>query len=133
MYLNNVFIKHKNQTGLGLPAAIFIITIMSLIAVAVNRINESTSQSFSQNVLSARAFYAAESGAQLRTQAALSGPTCSCGSDVTYQFTVVGLASCQATTVCTSFIANTETYCTILSAGSCDGGNGVREIEVRIK
>lgn len=123
----------SKQSGLGLPVAIFIITIMSIIAVAVNRLNEASSQSYSQNVLSTRAFYAAESGAQLRAQAVLIGPVCVCGSDVVYPFLVAGLASCQASTVCTSFVVNTETYCTIVSTGRCDGTSAERAVEVRLK
>lgn len=133
MYLNNLSTERFQQAGLGLPVALFIITIMGLIALAVNRLNESTAQSFSQNILSARAFYAAESGAQLRAQSVLAGPPCLCGSDVNYQFSVAGLVSCQANTVCTSFEANDQTYCTIVSTGMCDGDQAMRSIEVRVK
>ncbi|MFT6114084.1 MAG: MSHA biogenesis protein MshP, partial [Oleispira sp.] len=59
MYPNNLKFK---QAGIGLPVAIFIITIMSLIAAAVNQIGATSSQSYTQNLLSSRAFYAAESG-----------------------------------------------------------------------
>jgi MSHA biogenesis protein MshP len=124
---------YLKQKGLGLPVAIFVITIMSIIAVAINRINEASSQSYSQNVLSSRAFYAAESGAQLRSQAVLSSLPCSCGSNVDYDFTVIGLNGCRAVTACDAFIANGETYCTVKSIGSCDNSNAQRTIEVRLK
>jgi MSHA biogenesis protein MshP len=130
MYLKNS--KYK-QAGIGLPVAIFIITIMSLIAVAVNQIGATSSYSYSQNLLSSRAFYAAESGAQLRAQSILTANPCSCGVDVTYNFTVKGLNLCSAETICTQFDANLETFCTIESIGRCDGGNAQRTVEVRIK
>lgn len=129
-------ITHNNkQAGLGLPVALFIIIIMSLIAVAVNQLTTSSSQAYSQNVLSARAFYAAESGAQLRSHSVLSANPCVCGGaeNVTYDFTVSGLNQCQASTNCTSFVANGETFCTIVSVGSCSNGVAERTIEVRLK
>ncbi len=139
MYPNMTSLKTSSipsiakQSGLSLPVAIFIITIMSIIAVAVNRMNEASSQSYSQNILSSRAFYAAESGAQLRAHTVLSTAPCSCGSDVDFSFSVVGLNSCNANTSCNQFIANGDTFCTITSIGSCDNSNAQRTIEVRIK
>lgn len=127
--------KFSKQQGLGLPVALFIITIMSLIAVAVNRLGEVSSQSYTQNILSVRAFYAAESGAQLRAQAVLSADPCACGAteSITYDFTVAGLNQCSAITSCTSFIANSETFCTLVSIGRCDSTNAERTVEVRLK
>lgn len=123
----------SKQSGLGLPVAIFVITIMSIIALAVNRLNEAAGQTYSQNLLSSRSFYAAESGAQLRAQTVLSTLPCSCGANITYNFTVVGLNSCRAVTNCDEFIANAETFCTITSIGSCDNVNAQRTVEVRVK
>jgi MSHA biogenesis protein MshP len=132
MYLNQSLSK---QSGISLPVALFIITIMSLIAVAVNQMSVTSSQAYSQNLLSTRAFYAAESGAQLRAQNTLSAPLCSCGgiADVEYDFTVIGLNQCSALTSCTSFIANGDTFCTISSIGRCDNSSAERTIEVRLK
>jgi MSHA biogenesis protein MshP len=124
---------YKKQLGLGLPVALFIITIMSLIAVAINQLGESASQSYGQNLLSSRAFYAAESGAQLRAQSVLSATPCNCGANQTYNFSVSGLNACSAITTCMQFDANTETFCTISSIGSCDNSNAQRTIEVRLK
>jgi MSHA biogenesis protein MshP len=132
MYPNNLKFK---QAGIGLPVAIFIITIMSLIAAAVNQIGATSSQSYTQNLLSSRAFYAAESGAQLRTQSALSTLPCVCGGAavVEYVFTVTGLNQCKAVTTCSNFVANGATFCTISSVGSCDNTNAQRTVEVRVK
>lgn len=121
------------QTGIGLPVALFIITIMSLIAVAVNQIGASSSQTYSQNLLSSRAFYAAESGAQLRSESVLSTVPCVCGSNQTYTFNVIGLGLCSAITSCSEIVANANTYCTIESIGSCDNSKAQRTVEVRLK
>ncbi|MBL4880694.1 MAG: hypothetical protein JKX82_05145 [Oleispira sp.] len=144
MYLNTILLHTASfkkvsipsiskQSGLSLPVAIFIITIMSIIAVAVNRMNEASSQSYSQNILSTRSFYAAESGVQLRAQTVLSTKPCNCGANIDFSFTVVGLNSCNASTSCEQFIANSDTFCTITSIGSCDNSNAQRTIEVRLK
>ena len=136
MYLNNSQkVLNAKQGGLGLPVALFIIVIMSLIAIAVNQIGASSSQSYSQNVLSTRAFYAAESGAQLRAENTLTPTACACsgGADVTYNFTVTGLNQCSAVTNCTSFSANGNTYCTIVSIGRCNNTVAERTVEVRLK
>ena len=108
---------------------------MSLIAIAVNQLGASSSQSYSQNVLSTRAFYAAESGAQLRAENTLTPTACACsgGADVTYNFTVTGLNQCSAVTNCTSFSANGNTYCTIVSIGRCNNAVAERTVEVRLK
>lgn len=132
--MHHNYLRSK-QTGIGLPVAIFIITIMGLIAAAVNQMGETSSQAYIQNVLSTRAFYAAESGAQLRAQTVLSATPCNCGSDLTFTFaaTVTGLSGCSATTSCTDFIANGETYCTIESIGRCNNLTAQRTVEVRVK
>ena len=132
--MHHNYLRSK-QTGIGLPVAIFIITIMGLIAAAVNQMGETSSQAYVQNVLSTRAFYAAESGAQLRAQTVLSATPCSCGTDETYTFgaTIKGLNLCSAITTCAQFLANTETYCTIESIGRCDNSKAERTIEVRVK
>jgi MSHA biogenesis protein MshP len=132
MYLNT---SPSKQSGISLPVVLFIITIMSLIAAAVNQMSATSSQAYSQNVLSTRAFYAAESGAQLRAQDALSEVPCSCGgsADVDYDFTVIGLKQCSALTSCTSFIANGDTFCNISSIGRCDNSNAERAVAVRLK
>lgn len=135
MFLKTISMQSPifKQSGLGLPVAIFIITIMSIIAVAINRINEASSQSYSQNVLSTRSFYAAESGAQLRAEVVLRTLPCSCGVNATYNFSVSGLNACRAVTSCDEFVANGDTFCTVTSIGSCDNINAQRTIEVRLK
>jgi len=124
----------NKQRGLGLPVAIFIIVVMAFIAVGVTQMTTASSKSYAQNVLSTRAFYAAESGAQLRLNTVISTSPCACGTaGQTFTFSVTGLNNCQAVTTCNQLTAGADTYCTISSVGSCDGSNAVRQIEVRVK
>ena len=53
----------SSQSGIGLPAAIFIITTMALIAVAINLLVRENAETFVEEINLSRAFYAAESGA----------------------------------------------------------------------
>lgn len=54
----------NKQFGLGLPAAIFVIVVLSLIVLALANMEERSAESLGQDVQSIRAFLAAESGAQ---------------------------------------------------------------------
>jgi len=54
----------SRQQGAGLPIAIFIITVLALIVTSMAQQQESSGAAISQQILSQRAFYAAESGAQ---------------------------------------------------------------------
>ena len=51
------------QAGIGLPAAIFVITIMAVIAIGINQLISQNAQTFEEEINLIRAFYAAESGA----------------------------------------------------------------------
>lgn len=54
-----------SQRGAGLPVAIFIITVLSLLVLTMADLQDSSSQSVSLQIQSQRAFFAAESGVQL--------------------------------------------------------------------
>ena len=77
----------KQQIGAGLPVALFIITVLALIVTSMAQQQESSGASVSQQILSQRAFYAAESGAQVAVAEALSGSSCgSVSSSITFYF-----------------------------------------------
>ncbi|WP_419813218.1 hypothetical protein [Bacterioplanoides sp.] len=125
----------KKSGGFSLPVAIFIIVILALIAVAVNRLVETGSRSYVASLLSSRAFYAAESGVQLSLIQVLDTPVCSCSGVTDISFTnVSGLSACRAVVSCDdSLVINGDTYCTLSSRGECDGTNSQRTVEVRVK
>ena len=130
----------KKQIGAGLPVALFIITVLALVVTSMAQQQESSGASVSQQILSQRAFYAAESGAQVAVAEALSGSSCgSVSSSIT--FSNGGLSNCSAGITCTSVQADIdgspapETVFTLLSNGQCGSGPEVasRTIEVRVR
>lgn len=124
----NPGIKRRGQKGIGLPAAIFIITIMALIAAAVTQIVSQNAQTYSEAVSLSRAFYAAESGAGFAMNTIFPPEDYNTGytgtlnrcptEDTIYNFVTAGLNQCKATVSCT-LVAGT-THATIQSTGECD-------------
>lgn len=133
----------RRQRGIGLPAAIFVITVMTSIAVAINLLVTQNTASFEEEIRLTRAFYAAESGAGLGVRAlfpasgypnygdvASSCAAMPSGTPKRYDFTVPGLSSCSAEVSCTQETTFDDTdYYLITSVGIC--GDTTRTIEVR--
>ena len=118
------------QRGVGLPAAIFVITLLSLIATAIYQLVAQNAQTYQEQINLTRAFYAAESGAGFAMNALFSpedyplysGRPESCADfPRTYEFTVAGLNQCSATVSCESINIASVVYLTLTSVGSCDG------------
>ena len=129
--------RFSKQEGIGLPAAIFVITLLAVIAVGVNYLVSQNAQSYEEEVNLTRAFYAAESGAGFAmntifppeeysayatTAECVAGPR-------TYNFTVEGLNQCTASVTCTEVTIGGTNYATIESEGTC--GDVERTIQVR--
>lgn len=55
----------QKQAGAGLPIALFIVTVLSLIVLGMSQLQESSGNAISLQIQSQRAFFAAESGAQV--------------------------------------------------------------------
>ncbi|MEX0965242.1 MAG: hypothetical protein WDZ52_14510 [Pseudohongiellaceae bacterium] len=130
--------KLVKQSGIGLPAAIFLITVAAAIAVAVNQLVGQNAQTFEEEINLTRAFYAAESGAGFAMNGVFPPEeyntytnvcTGTVGSPITYNFTVDGLAGCRAEVYCTAVTNGGNNYATIQSEGTC--GDVVRTIQVR--
>ena len=122
------------QQGMGLPMALFIILILSIVGLAVNRLADTSSQNYSSNIAAQQAYLMAYSAIQQQLIDTLAVDTCQCtAANTTVTLAVAGLNSCQAVVSCSSFVAEGQTYCDISSAASCDGGNGTRTLEVRVK
>jgi len=129
------------QRGVGLPAAIFVITLMSTIAVAISLLVSQNAATFEEEVRLTRAFYAAESGAGFAMNALFppdefprydTTATCpdNAGSPRIYDFTADGLSLCSAEVSC-SLDATVDglEYYTINSTGIC--GDVSRTVQVR--
>ena len=130
----------NRQRGAGLPVALFIITVLALIVTSMAQQQESTGAAVSQQILSQRAFYAAESGAQAAVTEALYGS--GCGSvPGSLSFTGRGLNGCSTSLSCSVVRADIEgdaadeDVYTLVSTGQCGVGTeqATREIEVRVR
>ncbi|PIE44080.1 MAG: hypothetical protein CSA50_02110 [Gammaproteobacteria bacterium] len=121
MYLKKPVNKFSS-TGLGLPVALFVITVMAFIALAINKLGSTGAKSVSVNLLSARAFYAAESGIDIML--AINGgnpPACSvAGTTIDITNMAAGLARCRARVTCTT--TSPATTYLLQSTGSCGSG-----------
>ena len=127
------------QAGLNLPAAIFVITLLALLAVAINAIVSQGARSYQEEINLTRAFYAAESGAGFGMNTifppegfpSYGAPAeCATGPRV-YSFSVPGLNACTASVSCSSKPVGGTNFATVTSIGSCDGIE--RTVQVRTR
>ena len=128
---------YKPAKGFSLPMAIFILVIMALVATAAVTVLNKSLSSVSQEVMSTRAFYSAESGAQyvLNQLFPLGGGAANCSASSNLNFTSTGLSSCSAAMSCSSTTIGSETYYLVRSTGTCSTGSTttVRQIEISAK
>lgn len=129
-----MYLSRTKQRGVGLPVALFVITVLALIVVALTDLEETSGVSFSVDINSMRAFYAAESGAQLAVNSLFppSGTPTVCASPA---FSQIGLNGCNATVTCNLITVDSIDYHTIRSTGRCGSGidQAERVIEVRVR
>ncbi|MFT7685424.1 MAG: MSHA biogenesis protein MshP [Candidatus Azotimanducaceae bacterium] len=130
-----MFSNQKKQQGVGLVGAIFVIVIVSILSVAMSQMVVMDSETQNYEILSLKAFMAAESGAQLGVNRIL--PPSGGGSCAARTFTFLGpaLKSCQAVVTCAPLTVSSETFYTVTSAAQCLAGAFVTErtIQVRIR
>jgi len=125
------------QKGLGLPSALFLILVMVLIVGAINQLNEMNAAAYGREWLSMRAFYAAETGAQLSAVYQLSSeaaPACNSGFIDNLNLTAAGLSECRVDVDCvTQNPSDGLTYYTLTSTGICGAGpdEATRVVQVR--
>lgn len=133
-------IRRRSQHGAGLPVALFVITVLALIVVSIAQLQEGTGQSVSLQIQSQRAFYAAESGAQVGLRDVLENNSCAAlQSPLT--FSASGLSGCQAVVSCQTLVADIQgdgvddTIYVLVSQGACGSGadQASRTIEVRAR
>lgn len=114
---------NKKHAGFSLPAALFIIVILGLLAVALFRMTQTSEVSIAQEVLSIRGFYAAESGLQTAAMSIfpVSGGAGVCN-NFTLNFTTTGLSNCSASVTCSQYVADGKNFYNIASTGQCSSG-----------
>lgn len=126
----------KYQKGIGLPATVFIIVILSLIVSAMGDLTESSNIGFGQDYQSMHAFYAAESGAQVALNRVFVGGT-ACGglSNLNFGSSEEGLGDCSVVLSCSPVTVSGIEYRTFISTATCGSGleQSTRSIEVRAK
>ncbi len=134
----------KKQSGISMAFLLFVIIIVSLLAAALMRLNSESSISNAHQVISARAFFAAESGAQIQalTNFPVLGGVVACPAPYTLNFNTPGLTGCTAQITCNEIPITTGTpptttnYFQVISQGQCNAGQvmqATRTIEVRLK
>ncbi|HTN32521.1 MAG TPA: hypothetical protein VL091_00785 [Marinobacter sp.] len=125
----------RAHKGAGLPIALFVITVLALLVVGMAQLQQASGESVSLQIQSQRAFFAAESGAQVAVRGVLDADSCS-GSPGTMTFAAPALNTCKAVLAC-GVSANTRgaRVFTITSTGQCghDIDSAERIIEVRVR
>ena len=138
-----MFLNQKRQQGSALVVAIFIIVVMSILAAVIARVVSTTSASSVDEVFGARAFHAANSGAQIFLTSLFplgedgaSNSACETGLP-TLQFSQDDLAlrNCAATVSCvaTEFSEYGVTQYRIISRGQCAVGDNSYSREVMLE
>lgn len=131
------------QGGFSLPLAIFIITVLAVIGAVMVTLSQSGQQATALEVQSIRAFYAAESGAQIGLHNVFPVAGGSIGAAgctalaINQTFNTSGLQGCSAAVTCTPQIVSGDTYYLVNSNGICQMGDvsntARRNIEVMAK
>ncbi len=126
----------KRQQGVGLPAALFVIVILAMVVLAMVDLQISSGRSLGFQVLSTRAFYAAETGVQLGAHRIIvGGGDCSAVTGTQSLDGAEGLSGCQVTLACSRVSVAGEDYFRLTGTGNC--GTGVeaasRVVEVQVR
>ncbi|MDO9317482.1 MAG: hypothetical protein Q7V56_04700 [Gammaproteobacteria bacterium] len=126
------------QRGIGIPAALFVITLLALLAAAINLLVGQNAEVFEEEISLTRAYYAAESGAGFAINSLFppeefpaygGNAECAAGPRL-YEFTVAGMSVCTASVTCsTDATVSGVDYYTIRSTGTCDDVS--RTVQVR--
>ena len=107
-------ISIKNQQGVSIVAAIFLITALALLATAAVQLVATGQQSISQEITSVKAYFAGQTGLQWSMyQSVYTTP----GSPQTLTLSNVGLSSTSAVIIFSSRTVDSNTYYQISSTG----------------
>lgn len=129
--------SQRHQRGLSLATAIFVITVMAILAAMIFQLVRSNAESTQEEILLSRAFHAAETGVQfglnkvfppdpMATPAACPFVPASTGN---FTFDQDGLNACTAEVTCMQVTVDSVNYITLKSKGTC--GDVSRTVQVR--
>jgi MSHA biogenesis protein MshP len=128
----------SRQRGFSLILVLFLLVVVSLLAVSMTRLDSGSSVAVSQEILSVRALFAAESGAQAMAMKVFpinSSSTCPGTLNLTY--TANGLNGCTAmvTITCPAITAAGKTVYSVQSEGICNSGtqSARRKVQVGLR
>jgi MSHA biogenesis protein MshP len=123
---------------LSLATALFVITVMAVLAAMIFQLVRNNAQTTQEEILLVRSFYAAETGVQFGLNRifppdGIGADTCPFAPNptttVTYNLEEDGVAECKAEVTCTKVTADSTDYFTVQSKGTC--GDVSRTIQVR--
>ena len=119
-----MFRNLNHSRGFSLPIAIFIITVMALIGTAMVSITQTGQESVASEIQSIRAFYSAESGAQLAMHQLfpLNGGASSCANVTAVSpktLSAGGFTGCIVTLGCDDSVHPSNSYFVITSTANC--------------
>ncbi|PSW40891.1 MSHA biogenesis protein MshP [Photobacterium phosphoreum] len=123
----NSAVSLRSQTGSALVVAIFIITVMSMMAAAMIKINASQTVTTTQEILGTRAWFAAHSGIEISLNKLfpIGDPNQMLTCDViSHQIPLVDFDDCKVSVECDEFVANDDAKRRIQlrSTGRCGSG-----------
>ena len=126
------------QQGSMLVISIFIIVVISLLAASLSRILSSTADSVANEVYSAKAYFAADSGMEYGIYQVLQQAASGTCPSLSLILNETGLENCTVEISCESIpidAANNEYQYYLESKGTCDGGKIVAQhkVEAEVK
>lgn len=130
--------RKRRSQGFSILYAISLLIIIALIASYLLGIVSSGQKVSSNEVLSARALYAAESGIQIYSAGLFpvsgSAGVCSATSTIV-NYTASGLQGCQSAVTCSAITSTGKTLYELTSTGTCGPGGldrGQRTVQVKL-
>lgn len=129
----------NKQQGLGLASALFVITVMALLAVLITQLIRSNAESIGEELNLMRSYFAAQSGVEYGLNRAFppdGDPSwCPAVTDSTtfvpLEFTADGLASCTADIECATLRVTGKNYYTLTVTGTCGGVSRTLQVRAR--
>ncbi len=132
--LNSSFAR--KQAGISIAILLFIVVILALLSAALVNMNSQSVVSNAHQVISTRAFFAAESGANFQSMRIFPLSGASVCTNQSFTINSPGLNGCVAQTQCNTFVVNGQNYYQVTSQGQCNIGQdfqATRTIEVRLQ
>lgn len=127
------------QRGLGLATALFVITVMALLAVLITQLVRSNADAVGEELNLMRSYFAAQSGLEYGLNRAFppngDASECPAATGTTtlgpLDFTADGLSLCTAEIECATLKVTGKDYYTLTVTGSCGGVSRTLQVRAR--